>query len=352
MLQISYEFSCTKLKVIEAVERLLGIESKLVRMIAYLSLFVILIASIGYFSDRLFTNEPFRLFNSAIALEQNSSQTDSLLNHDSIQKSDGASKNTLPASEENRTNVVDSVSEDNSAIGSKANPSQLKAMLVADNTGKKHNLILFRYTTTDGSKSPSGANYPTKPRITLHNRDKLSLISGNQDFKIVVYSMLLDSKTGNSNNNNKKEQPVYMEKKGSRFVVPDVSSGTYHLYIKTEYTPSDDDVAYFIDTVKIEKRISNSVQEEKQSQSSNKSNGNPGTTIIENKSEKAKTRTEVNITVKMTSFNETVPSDTVFKVLFKNNQSQSGNASTIFQSIPVLSQSSFTRRILHSWQLV
>jgi hypothetical protein len=127
------------------------------------------------------------------------------LNQDSIHKSDEASKDKPPSSEENRTNAVDSVSEGNSAIGSKANPSQLRAMLVADNTGKKHNLILFRYTTTDGSKSPSGANYPTKPRITLHNGDKLSLISGNQDFKIVVYSMLLDSQTGNSNNNNNKK---------------------------------------------------------------------------------------------------------------------------------------------------
>ena len=99
-------------------------------------------------------------------------------------------------------------------------------------------------------------------------------------------------------------------------------------------------LVYFIDTVKIEKRISNSGQEEKQSQSSDKSDGNSGTTVVESKSEKAKTQTEVNITVQMTSFNETMPSDTVFKVLFKNNQSQSGNASTIFQSIPVLSQSS------------
>ena len=101
------------------------IESKLVRIIVFLSLSVILIASIGYFSDRLSTNEPFRLFNSAIALEQNSSQTDSLLNQDSVQKSDEASKDKPPVTEQNHTNAVDSVNEDNSAIGSKANPSQL-----------------------------------------------------------------------------------------------------------------------------------------------------------------------------------------------------------------------------------
>ena len=267
-------FHIQNLKPVEAVERLLRTESKLVRMFVFLSLLVIIIASIGYFSDRLFTNESPGLLNSAIALEQNSSQTDSLLNQDSIQESDEASKNEPPATEKNHTNAAGSVSEDNSEIGSKANPSQLNAMLVADNTGKKHNLILFRYTTTDGSKSPSGANYPKKPSITLHNGDKLYLVSGNQDFKIVVYSMLLDYQNGGSNNNKNKEQPVYLEKKGSKFVIPDVSGGTYHLYIKTEYTPSDDDVAYFIDTVKVEKRFSNSVEEEKQSQSNDNSKGN------------------------------------------------------------------------------
>jgi hypothetical protein len=124
----------------------LEIESNLVRMIAFLSLFVILIASIGYFSDRLFV--PLRLLNSAIALEQNSNQTDSLLKQDSVQESDEASKNEPPATEENETNAIRSVSEDNSAIGSKANPSQLKAMLVADNTGEEaqsNSISIYNY---------------------------------------------------------------------------------------------------------------------------------------------------------------------------------------------------------------
>ena len=84
-------FHIQNLKPVEAVERLLRTESKLVRMFVFLSLLVIIIASIGYFSDRLFTNEP-PVLNSAIALEQNSSQTDSLLNQDSIQESDEASR--------------------------------------------------------------------------------------------------------------------------------------------------------------------------------------------------------------------------------------------------------------------
>ncbi len=41
----------------------------------------------------------------------------------------------------------------------------------------------------------------------------------------------------------------------------------------------------------------------------------------------------------MTSFNQTMPSDTVFKVITNNSQSQYRNATTNFQSIPVLSQS-------------
>ncbi|MGA8404106.1 MAG: hypothetical protein WB664_04745, partial [Nitrososphaeraceae archaeon] len=115
-------FHIQNLKPVEAVERLLRTESKLVRMFVFLSLLVIIIASIGYFSDRLFTNESPGLLNSAIALEQNSSQTDSLLNQDSIQESDEASKNEPPATEKNHTNAAGSVSEDNSEIGSKANP--------------------------------------------------------------------------------------------------------------------------------------------------------------------------------------------------------------------------------------
>ena len=32
----------------------------------------------------------------------------------------------------------------------------------------------------------------------------------------------------------------------------DVPTGTYNLEVKTEYTPSDDDVATFIDTIRVE----------------------------------------------------------------------------------------------------
>jgi hypothetical protein len=127
-----------------------------------------------------------------------------------------------------------------------------------------------------------------------------------------------------------------------------VSGDTYHLYIKTEYTPSDDDVAYFIDTVKIEKRISNSVEEEKQSQSMTTVRGMPKNTNIENDSEKAEARTELNITVQMTPLDETVPSDTVFRVIFNNNQSQYGNPSTYFQSVQYHLNQVCTHRISHS----
>ena len=92
----------------------------------------------------------------------------------------------------------------------------------------------------------------------------------------------------------------------------------------------------FLDTVKIEKRISNSVEEEKQSQSNDNSQGNAENTNIENDSEKAESRTELNISVQMTPLNETVPSDTVFRIIFNNNQSQYGNASTYFNLYSII----------------
>jgi hypothetical protein len=309
----------------------LRIESKL-GMIVFFSLFFTLIASIGYLSDQLSANDPLQMLISAMALEHSSNQTDSLVNQDSIPDNNQGANNHTSATAK---------SEDNAGIGSKPDPSHLKAILV-DDTGKKHNLILFRYTTGEGTISPSGASYPKKPRITLHNADKVNLLTGNQDFNIEVYSMLLDYQNGNSNHNKDKQQ-IYIEKKGSKFVIPDVISGTYHLYIKTEYTPSEDDTAYFVDTVKIEKRVSNGGEEEKQSESNTKSNGNVANKVVEDKSKKDETQqhgTKLNITVQMTSFNQTVPSDTVFRVTTNNNQSHNGNnTTTTFQSIPVLIQS-------------
>lgn len=301
-------------------------------MITFLSLFFSLVALIGYFSDRLSGNEPFHTLISANAIEQNSNQSEPSINQD-IHYGDDNSQSQSP--DGNNQGNSDSPNEDKQATDSKNDPSQLKAILVVD-SGKKHDLILFKYTTTEGGVSPSGTNYPKNARITLHNGDKINLISGNQDFKVVAYSMSIN--LAGSNNNKNSKEPIYIEKKGSKFVIPDINSGIYHLYIKTEYTPSDDDTAYFGDTVKIE----NGVHNEKQSESNSKGVAKGKDQVAEIKSKKEVTQqilTQLNISVQTTSFNQTVPSDIVFKVVQNGNQSQMGNNKTNVLSIPVFSKS-------------
>lgn len=227
------------------------------------------------------------------------------------------------------------MSEDNSIA--KPDPSQLKATLVYGDAGKKPNLILFQHTTNDGTFTPSCAGYPKKARFTLHNGDKVNLLSGNKDFKIVTYTLLLESQNKNSNSDKNNKQPIYMDKQGTKFIIPgDISGGLYHLYIKTEYTPSDDDVAYFVHTVKIDKIIENNGGREKQSKSNNANNEN---TVLETKSQKEELQSpaKINLVVQIAPINRTLPSDTVIKVQPSNYsiQSQYGNATTEFEPIPV-----------------
>ncbi|MGG6460584.1 MAG: hypothetical protein ACM3JQ_04060 [Candidatus Eiseniibacteriota bacterium] len=301
-------------------------------MIVFSSLVFSLITLIGYFSDRLSDNQLFYALISAKAIEQNSNQSEPPVNQD-IHNGDVNSQNQSP-DRDNQGNS-DLPNEEKPETDSKSNPGQLKAILVVD-SGKKHDLVLFRYTTSEGSVSPSGANYPKKPRITLHGGDKLSLISGNQYFKVVAYSMSLDLQSGNNNKNS--EQPIYIEKKASKFVIPDINSGTYHFYIKTEYTPSDDDTAYFVDTVKIE----NGADNKKQSESSSKNFGKGANEAAEIKAKKEVVHQhlmQLNISVQTTSFNQTAPSDIVFKVMQNGNQSQMGKNKTKVLSIPAFSES-------------
>jgi hypothetical protein len=300
-------------------------------MIVFLSLVFSLVTLIGYFSDRLSDNEPFYALISAKAIEQNSNQSEPSVNQDN-HEGDVNSQNQSP--DRDNQGISGLPSEEKPETDSKSDPGQLKAILVVD-SGKKHDIILLRYTTTEDSVSPSGANYPKKPRITLYGGDKMSLISGNQYFKVVAYSMSLDLQSGNNNENSK--QPIYIEKKGSKFVIPDINSGTYHLYIKTEYTPSDDDTAYFVDTVKIE----NGADNKKQVESSSKNSGNGGNEVAEIKAKEVAQQhlMQLNMFVQTTSFNQTVPSDIVFKVIQNGNQSQMGNNKTNVLSIPAFSKS-------------
>jgi hypothetical protein len=160
----------------------------------------------------------------------------------------------------------------------------------------------------------------------------VKLISGNQDFKIAVYSIsLLDYK-------NDKKQPNYMEGKENEFVVSNISPGTYHLYLKTEYTPSDDDVAYFVSTVKVQNKVSNSGEQAGYTGSGGEKTNTVKASGQFKKEQIQKYRTEINATIQITTFNETKPSDVIFK-LTPNNHSKFGNTRANPKEIFLLSES-------------
>jgi hypothetical protein len=49
----------------------------------------------------------------------------------------------------------------------------------------------------------------------------------------------------------KNDVPVYLRSEGGNTWMLDVPMGTYKLEVKTEYTPSNDDIATFIDTIRV-----------------------------------------------------------------------------------------------------
>ena len=209
-----------------------------------------LISSISYVTIN-FSILDLGTMHSALALDQNSTGSETSDGGEATSNSGNDNSNNVPTLEnQNNTDIKDG--KENKPISNlQPDPSKLSVILVGDK-GNKQKLILDQYTTTDGTISPASADYPKKARFTLQNGDKIKLISGNPDFKIVIYSMsLTDYKNGN-------KHPIYVQEKANKLVVPDILPGTYRLYVKAEYTPSDDDVVYFIDTVKIQSTGSNS----------------------------------------------------------------------------------------------
>jgi hypothetical protein len=249
--------------------------------------------------------------HSVLALDQNSTGSATPDVGDEASNAGNDNLNKAPTLEnQNNTDLTDG-KEKKPISNSQPDPSKLSVILVGDK-GNKQKLILHQYSTTDGTFSPAGADYPKKARFTLQNGDKIKLISGNPDFKIVIYSMsLTDYKNG-------KKQPIYVKEKANKFVVPDISPGTYRLYIKAEYTPSDDDVVYFIDTVKIQNTGSSY---QGQTGYSGSGSGTGSDKTITTKSSEESKRTEINATVQISTFNETKSSDLIFKIT-PNNQSQ------------------------------
>jgi phage terminase large subunit-like protein len=271
-----------------------------------------LISSISYVTIN-FSILDLGTMHSALALDQNSTGSETSDGGEAASNSGNDNSNNVPTLEnQNNTDIVDG--KENMPISNlQPDPSKLSGILVGDK-GYKQKLILHQYTTADGTFSPASADYPKKARFTLQNGDKIKLISGNPDFKIVIYSMsLTDYKNG-------KKQPIYVQEKTNKIVVPDISPGTYRLYVKAEYTPSDDDVVYFIDTVKIQNTGSSY---QGQNGYSGSGSGTARDKTIATKSSEESRRTEINATVQISTFNETKPSDIIFKIT-PNNYSQFG----------------------------
>jgi hypothetical protein len=277
------------------------------------SVLIGLISSISYVTIN-FSILDLRTMHSALALDQNSTGSETSDGGEAASNSGNDNSNNVPTLEnQNNTDLVDG--KENKPISNlQPDPSKLSVILVGDK-GNKQKLILDQYTTTDGTFSPASSDYPKKARFTLQNGDKIKLISGNPDFKIVIYSMsLTDYKNG-------KKQPIYVQEKANKFVVPDISPGTYRLYVKGEYTPSDDDVVYFIDTVKIQN--TGNYQGQNGYSGSGSGSGTAKDKTIATKNSEDSKRTEINATVQISNFNETKPSDIIFKIT-PNNHSQFG----------------------------
>jgi hypothetical protein len=271
-----------------------------------------LISSISYVTIN-FSILDLGTMHSALALDQNSTGSETPDGGETASNFGNDNSNNVPTLENQNNTDLEDGKENKQISNLQPDPSKLSIKLVGDK-GNKQKLILHQYTTTDGTFLPASADYPKKARFTLQNGDKIKLISGNPDFKIVIYSMsLTDHKNG-------KKQSISVEEKANKFVVPDISPGTYRLYVKAEYTPSDDDVVYFIDTVKIENTGSSS---QGQNGYSGSGSGTPRDNTIATKSSEESKRTEINATVQISTFNETKPSDIIFKIT-PNNHSQFG----------------------------
>ncbi len=122
-------------------------------------------------------------------------------------------------------------------------PDTLTALVKQNETGLEHEMILKSYSNTADQADKSASSYPKRPSITLQNGFPITIASINPDFTISSTEVILYDKN---------DVPVYLQSEGRNTWILDVPTGTYNLEVKTEYTPSDDDVATFIDTIRVE----------------------------------------------------------------------------------------------------
>ena len=121
-------------------------------------------------------------------------------------------------------------------------PDTLTALIKQNETGLQHEMILKSYSNTGDQVVKSASSYPKRPSITLQNGFPIILASNNPDFTISSTEVILYDKN---------DVPVYLRSEGGNTWNLDVPTGTYKLEVKTEYTPSNDDIATFIDTIRV-----------------------------------------------------------------------------------------------------
>ena len=123
-----------------------------------------------------------------------------------------------------------------------SDPDTLTALIKQNETGLQHEMILKSYSNTGDQVDKSASSYPKRPSMTLQNGFSITLESNNPDFTISSTEVILYDKN---------DVPVYLRSEGGNNWMLDVPTGTYKLEVKTEYTPSNDDVATFIDTIRV-----------------------------------------------------------------------------------------------------
>jgi hypothetical protein len=143
-------------------------------------------------------------------------------------------------------------------------PSTLKGALSVNNDINSHRLILYSYSTDAGSHF-TGLNYPSNVRLSLPTGSYIKVGSDNPNFKVLATEIAL-YRNGND------ENLIYPQPAADGQWYINATPGVYHLRVNAEYTPSNDDVATFVDTVQVLGKSSVKDLNQAQSQTSSSSN--------------------------------------------------------------------------------
>ncbi len=125
----------------------------------------------------------------------------------------------------------------------KKDPGILKATLFVNNGTNSHDMTLYSCSTDKGNHL-TGLDYPSNIQMSLPTGSYIKVRSGNPNFKLIATEVTL-YKDGKNDN------PLYPQPaKGGQWYV-NTTPGVYHLRVNSDYTPSNDDVATFVNTVQI-----------------------------------------------------------------------------------------------------